>query len=314
MDHRPNGTPLDLGGQADNPNHDPVKTDAAIRAFSAACLKVLRCNGGLKSIRTSLAAAASTDQWGPRRRPVHSGRPPGQLAPLRQGRRDSGGARGGPQRPAGCGEAASGGRPQTPCSGPESPASSGSSGAKRGGDGPASSGRRVLPSPSALHLYGAHHEKAAGSPRPLRDGTARRLQARSRMGEADPRRPLGRGPQDQRPQNGWRRQRDIKVNNAQAIESRRLERRERSTAARVEKILAAAGQSMKTRELADPLAEDGGDPKPIELVRSSLAREVKRGERSRIVKLDKGVYGLRGWGERPTSARENTFPWPNSDT
>lgn len=64
MDSQTNGTPVLADGQVDNPNQDPVKTDAAIRAFAAACLKVLRCNGGLKSIRTSLAAAASTDDWG----------------------------------------------------------------------------------------------------------------------------------------------------------------------------------------------------------------------------------------------------------
>ena len=64
MDHRPNGTPALADGQADNPNQDPEKTALAIRAFSAACLKVLRCSGGLKGARASMAAAASTDDWG----------------------------------------------------------------------------------------------------------------------------------------------------------------------------------------------------------------------------------------------------------
>lgn len=62
MDSQTNPTSEHTDGQVDN--HDPKQTDAAIRAFSAACLKILRCTGGLKSIRTSLAAAASTDAWG----------------------------------------------------------------------------------------------------------------------------------------------------------------------------------------------------------------------------------------------------------
>ena len=62
MDHRPNGTPVPLDDQ--EPNHDPEQVAEAIRLFQAACLKVLRCTGGLKSIRTSLATAASSEQWG----------------------------------------------------------------------------------------------------------------------------------------------------------------------------------------------------------------------------------------------------------
>ena len=56
--------PVTTGGQEDNPNHDPEKTDAAIRTFSAACFKLLRCSGGLKSARASMAVAAASEQWG----------------------------------------------------------------------------------------------------------------------------------------------------------------------------------------------------------------------------------------------------------
>ena len=102
--------------------------------------------------------------------------------------------------------------------------------------------------------------------------------------------------------NGWRARRPRKLDDADAIESRRRERRERSTAARAEKILTAAGRAMRTREIADGLAEDGGEPRSIDSVRMALAKEVRRGENARIVKLDKGVYALRGWAEEPTAA------------
>ena len=64
MASQTNGTPVLADGQVDNPNHDPEKTDAAIRAFNEACQKLLRYSGGLKSIRASLAVAASSDDWG----------------------------------------------------------------------------------------------------------------------------------------------------------------------------------------------------------------------------------------------------------
>ena len=64
MASRTNGTPVISDGQVDNPNHDPEKTAEAIRAFSDACRKLLRYSGGLKSARASMAAAASSDDWG----------------------------------------------------------------------------------------------------------------------------------------------------------------------------------------------------------------------------------------------------------
>lgn len=56
MDSHSNGTSVDTERQA--------QTDAAIRAFSTACLKVLRLSSGLKTARTSMAAAASSEEWG----------------------------------------------------------------------------------------------------------------------------------------------------------------------------------------------------------------------------------------------------------
>ena len=99
--------------------------------------------------------------------------------------------------------------------------------------------------------------------------------------------------------NGWRPRNPRKPDDANAIESRRRERRENSMAARAERVLAAAGRAMHTRELADALNEDGGEPKDINCVRSGLAKEIRRGENARIVKLDKGVYALRGWESEP---------------
>ena len=97
--------------------------------------------------------------------------------------------------------------------------------------------------------------------------------------------------------NGWRERNPRKPDDAQAIESRRRKRRETSIAARAERLLATAGRAMRTRELADALNEDGGELKEINTIRSGLAREIRRGENARIVKLDRGVYALRGWGD-----------------
>lgn len=59
MASQSNGTPLN-GERQDIEK----RTDAAIRAFAAACLRLLRVGGGLKTARTSMAAAASSEDWG----------------------------------------------------------------------------------------------------------------------------------------------------------------------------------------------------------------------------------------------------------